>query len=50
MVRDAWLSWPARVGPFLAATYDLDAGSVTVALEGYVREQLADLASERCEF
>ena len=50
MIRDTWLAWPARVGPLLAATYDLDAGSVTVALEGYVREQLEDLANERCEF
>jgi hypothetical protein len=50
MLRDRWLAWPARVGPLLAATFDLDAGSVTVAPEGYVREQLSDLASERCEF
>ena len=50
MIRDAWLSWPARVGPLLAAPYDLDAGSITVDLEGYVREQLSDLANERCEF
>jgi hypothetical protein len=50
MIRDTWLAWPARVGPLLAAAFDLDAGSVTVALEGYVRQQLADLANERCEF
>lgn len=31
MIRDTWLAWPARVGPLLAATFDLDAGSVTVA-------------------
>jgi hypothetical protein len=30
MLRDRWLAWPARVGPPLAAQFDLDAGSVTV--------------------
>jgi hypothetical protein len=50
MLRDRWQSWPARVGPLPAATFNLDAGSVTVALGGYVREHLAALASERCEF
>jgi hypothetical protein len=49
-IRDAWLAWPARVGPLLAATFDLDAGAVTVALDVHVRQQLAELASERCEF
>jgi hypothetical protein len=36
MLRDRWLAWPSRVGPLLAATFDLDAGAVTVVLEGYV--------------
>ena len=50
MLRDRWLGWPARVGPLMAAQFDLDAGTVTVVLEGYVREHLEELASERCEF
>jgi hypothetical protein len=50
LLRDRWLAWPARVGPALAAQFDLDAGTVTVILEGLVREHLAELASERCEF
>jgi hypothetical protein len=50
MIRDTWLAWPSRVGPLLAATFDLDAGAVTVALEVHVRQQLAELANERCEF
>jgi hypothetical protein len=50
MLRDRWQAWPARVGPPLAAQFDLDAGAVTVVLEGLVREHLAELASERCEF
>jgi hypothetical protein len=50
MLRDRWLSWPARVGPQLAAQFEVDAGAVTVVLEGYVREHLAELASESVEF
>jgi hypothetical protein len=50
LLRDAWLTWPARVGPLLAAAFDVDATAMTVALEGHVREQLASLARERPEF
>jgi hypothetical protein len=50
LIRDAWLAWPARIGPQLAATFDLDAATVTVMLEQYVRQQLEDLANERVEF
>jgi hypothetical protein len=50
MLRDRWLAWPAKVGPLLAAQFELDAGAVMVLLEGYVREHLEELASERVEF
>jgi hypothetical protein len=50
MLRDRWLAWPSRVGPQLAATFELDAGMVTVVLEGYVREHLTELADERVDF
>ena len=50
VIRDAWLAWPARVGPQLAATFDLDAATVTVVLQQHVREQLDELASERVDF
>jgi hypothetical protein len=50
LIRDAWLAWPARAGPQPAATFDLDPATVTLTLEQYVRQQLEDLASERCEF
>lgn len=50
LFRDAWLAWPARVGPLLAAEFDRDATALTVALEGFVREHLEQLASERAEF
>src|SRR5262245_51988450 len=48
--RDAWLSWAARIGPLIAAALDVDAGAVTVMLEGHVREHLTELASESVEF
>jgi hypothetical protein len=50
LFRDSFLSWPARVGPLIAAQYEIDATTLTVTLEGYVREQLAVLARERPEF
>jgi hypothetical protein len=50
LLRDAWLTWPARVGPGLAAQFDVDATAFTVALQEQVREQLATLARERPEF
>jgi hypothetical protein len=50
MLRDRWQAWPARVGPLLAGQFELDAGAVTVVLEGYVREHLEELASERGDF
>jgi len=50
VIRDAWLAWPARVGPQLAATFDLDPATVVVTLEHHVREQLDELASERVDF
>jgi hypothetical protein len=49
-LRDACLTWPARVGPALAAHFDLDAAAVTVALDEHVRHLLDELASERVEF
>jgi hypothetical protein len=48
--RDSWLLWPARIGPLIAAAFDLDAGAVTVMLEGHVREHLTDLANESVTF
>jgi hypothetical protein len=47
LFRDAWQAWPAHVGPLLAAQFELDPTAVTVALEGYVREHLDQLARER---
>jgi hypothetical protein len=34
MLRDRWLAWPAKVGPLLAAQFELDAATVTVFSRG----------------
>src|SRR5262245_12258240 len=47
--RDAWLAWPARIGPELAADLGLDATRVMIALEPYVRRQLQELADMRLD-
>lgn len=49
-IRDAIQTWPARVGPQLAAAFELDAVAVTVYLDDHVRQLLSELASERVEF
>jgi hypothetical protein len=50
MLRDAWLTWPARVGPQLAADLGVEPAVLVIALEDLVRAHLEELASERCEF
>jgi hypothetical protein len=49
-LRDACLAWPTRIGPQLAAAFDLDAADVTVYLDDQMRQLLRELASERVEF
>lgn len=48
--RDAWLNWPARVGPLIAATFDLEADRVTEVLAGHVQQHLADIGEPDAEF
>jgi hypothetical protein len=50
MLRDAWLGWPARIGPPLAAEFGIEPALLVIALDDAVRAQLEELASERCEF
>jgi hypothetical protein len=50
MLRDSWLTWPARVGPQLAADLGVEPAVLVIALEDLVRAHLAELASERVEF
>jgi len=42
--RDAWVSWPSRVSAQMAAELDIDAHTMHVTLETYVRTHLAELA------
>lgn len=46
-LREAWLTWPARIGAEFAATLGLEATVLTVALETYVHRHLEDLARTR---
>jgi hypothetical protein len=58
-MRDAWLAWPSRVGPELAADLHgivcadcrrkLDAPRLMIVVEPYVRRQLTELAGVRLD-
>jgi len=49
--RDAWLNWPAKIGPLLAAELGLDeADRVTEALTAHVHKQITDLGEPDAEF
>lgn len=44
--RDAWLTWPARVGAIIAAELGADQAQVNILLEKHVREHLDERAGE----
>lgn len=44
--RDAWINWPARIGPEVAAALDVDPHALTTLLERHVREHLTELADQ----
>lgn len=48
--RDAWLNWPARVGPILAAELGVEADRVTEALTAHVHKQIAQLGEPEANF
>jgi hypothetical protein len=41
--RDAWLRWPSKVSPFIAAALGVDVDEVTALLSEHVCEQLLEL-------
>jgi len=41
--RDAWIGWPARVGPMMAVDLGLEPGRVIEALHEHVHQQLVEL-------
>jgi hypothetical protein len=48
--RDAWLNFPTKVGPQLAAQLGLEADKVTEALSAYVHKQIAELGEPEADF
>lgn len=48
--RDAWINFPTRVGPVLAAELGVDADKVVEALTVHVHQQLDDLGEPEADF
>ncbi len=48
--RDAWMNWPARVGPLLAADLGIESATLVEALRPYVQQQLEDLGEPDLDF
>jgi len=48
--RDAWLNWPIRIGPLLAADLGLEADKVTEALTAHVHKQISSLGEPEANF
>lgn len=48
--RDAWMNWPVRVGPLIAAELGVSADPVVETLNKHVQQQLNDLGEPDPEF
>lgn len=48
--RDAWINFPSRIGPLLAAELEVDADKVVEALTVHVHQQLSDLGNPQADF
>lgn len=48
--RDAWINWPARVGPMVAADLGVEADKATEVLTAHVHEQLAQIGEPEADF
>ena len=48
--RDAWLNFPTRIGPLLAAELEIEADKVVEALTAHVHQQLDDLGEPEANF
>lgn len=48
--RDAWINFPTKIGPLLAAELGLEADKVVEALTAHVHQQLADLGEPEADF
>lgn len=49
-VRDAWMNWPSKFAPHIAADLGLEADRVTEVLTGYVHKQIASLGEPEGAF
>lgn len=47
--RDAWLNWPTRIGPLVAADLSLEVDRVVVTLTDYVHQHLRQLGQPETE-
>ena len=48
--RDAWMNFPTRIGPVLAAQLGVEADTVVEALTAHVHQQLYDLGEPEADF
>lgn len=48
--RDAWLAWPSKVAPFIAAELGVEADALAVLLGEYVYRQLQELGEPQPDF
>lgn len=48
--RDAWLNWPAHVGPLIAADLGLEADKVTEVLTAHVHKHVEQLGEPDAQF
>ena len=48
--RDAWMNFPTRIGPLLAAEIGVDADKLVEALTVHVHQQLDDLGEPEADF
>ncbi len=45
LLRAAWLTWPARLGPVIAAQLGAEPDKVTSILEAHIQREIAQLGS-----
>lgn len=48
--RDAWLNWPLRIGPMMAADLDLPSDKIVEVLTKYVHEHISALGDPESNF
>lgn len=48
-LRDAWLSWPARIGILMADELKIDARTLTTVLTAHVQQHLAELGEPHAD-